>query len=56
MGPDHETRMDDPKVMWRSTGNVRARHGGLIPTDREPAATAKFAADQQLMQKMQEVT
>jgi hypothetical protein len=55
LGPEHETRMDDPKIVWRSTAHVRARQGGLIPNDREQAATAKFQTDQELMKKMQKV-
>ncbi len=55
LGPDHETRMDDPKIVWRSTAHVRARHGGTVPTEREPASTAKFQTDQELMRKMQKV-
>jgi hypothetical protein len=47
--------MDDPKIVWRSTAHVRARQGGLIPNDREQAATAKFQTDQELMKKMQKV-
>ena len=31
---------------------MRARDGGLVPTDREPGATAQFAADQLLLKKM----
>ena len=55
LAPDTETRLDDPKIIWRSTAHTRSRHGGAVPTEREPAASAKFQTDQELMRKMREV-